>query len=120
MAYTINQVFLAGNLAADPDFKVSQNGNGVLSFTVTTSYGEKQADGTWENKPEYHKCVAFGKMAEAIAPQLSKGARVTVRGRLRTRKWQDKQGTDRYTTEVLSDDVILGSNQANKQAEELF
>ena len=103
----INKVIIVGNLGSDPEVRHMQNGSAVAGFSVATSESWKDKT-TGENKEstEWHRVVLFGKLAEVAGQYLSKGAQVYIEGQLKTKKWQDKQGQDRYTTEV----VVQGFN----------
>jgi single-strand DNA-binding protein len=104
MARGVNKVILIGNLGADPDIRYSQSGNAVCNVSIATTEGVK-VDGEWTDKTEWHRVVAFGKTAENIGKYLAKGSSMYVEGRLQTRKWTDKEGQDKYTTEVVANQV---------------
>lgn len=105
MSGTVNRVALIGRLGADPDVKYSANGSAVAKMNICTDEPEKQSDGTWADKPEWHRCVVFGKTAENCGTYLSKGKLVYIEGRLRTNQWEDRQGVKRYTTEIVAREV---------------
>jgi single-strand binding protein len=98
----INKVILVGNLGQDPDVRYMPNGGAVASITLATSESWKDKQ-TGENKEitEWHRVVLFGKLAEFAGEYLRKGSQVYIEGKLRTRKWQDQSGQDKYTTEVV-------------------
>lgn len=96
---------LIGNLGRDPELRYTQNGTAVVSMTLATSRRWKGQDGQQQEQTEWHKVVVWQKLAELCNEYLAKGARVYVEGRLQTRKWQDQNGNDRYTTEVVAQDV---------------
>lgn len=102
MARGVNKVVLVGHLGQDPDVRVMPNGNSVANLTLATSesWKDKQT-GQREERTEWHRVVIFGKLAEIAGQYLRKGSLVYIEGQLQTRKWQDKQGQDRYTTEVV-------------------
>jgi len=103
----INRVILIGNIGAKPEVKYSSNGNAITNFSVATS--DKWTDkntGEKNEKTEWHRVVLFGEFAELAGKSLDKGTKVYIQGKLTTRKWQDKNGQDRYTTEV----VVTGFN----------
>lgn len=101
---SVNKVILVGNLGQDPESKTTGGGTAVASLSLATSERRKSGD-KWEEATEWHKVVSFGKVAENAARFLKKGSKVYVEGKLRTRKWQDKNGQDRYTTEVVADTI---------------
>jgi single-strand DNA-binding protein len=111
MARGINKVILVGNLGRDPEVRYSPNGQAVANITLATSESWKdKTTGDKQEKTEWHRVVFFGKLAEIAGEYLKKGAQVYVEGRLQTRKWQDKDGADRYTTEIVANEMqMLGS-----------
>lgn len=112
---SVNRVILTGNLGADPDVRYTQSQTAVVSFTMATTEKYKDADGKTQERTEWHKLVAFGKVAEYCGNYLAKGSKVFVEGRMQTRKWQDKDGNDRYTTEIIVDSL---ENLTGKKADE--
>ena len=104
---TLNQVTLVGNIGKDPTFRTSPSGLGVISFSVATTHSSKNKDGQWEDQTEWTPVVIFGKTAEFLNKYAGKGRKVLVTGRLQTRKWQDKNGMDRWTTEVIGNEAQL-------------
>lgn len=102
MARGVNKVILVGNLGNDPEVRYSANGMAITKFSLATSDSVKGADGNWEERTEWHRVVTFDKLAERCGSFLSKGRLAYVEGKLRTRQWEDQQGTKRYTTEVLA------------------
>lgn len=101
----INKVILIGNLGADPDLKYVQDGTPVATFNVATSERWKGQDGQMKEQTEWHKVVVWRRLAETCNEYLHKGSKVYIEGKLQTRKWQDKDGHDRWTTEVVARDV---------------
>ena len=101
----INKVILVGNLGRDPEVKTSQGGGSVCRLSVATTERQKDRDGNWEDHTEWHTVVCFGNTADNVGRFLKKGRQVYVEGKLRTNKWKDKDGNDRYTTEVVAFDV---------------
>jgi single-strand DNA-binding protein len=100
----VNKVILIGNLGKDPEVRYMPNGNAVANITVATSETWKDKNtGADQEKTEWHRCVAFRKPAEIIGEYMRKGSKIYIEGRLQTRKWQDQQGQDRYTTEIVID-----------------
>ena len=111
MAREVNKVILVGNLGADPEIRYMPNGGAVANVTVATteSWKDKQS-GENQEKTEWHRVVFFARLAEIVGEYLKKGSQIYVEGRLQTRKWQDKSGQDRYTTEIVANEMqMLGS-----------
>ncbi len=108
MARGINKVILVGNLGQDPDTRYMPSGSAVTNLRIATSeqWKDKQT-GEQKERTEWHNVAMFGKLAEIAAEYLRKGSQVYVEGKLRTRKWQDKQGNDRWTTEVVADEMQM-------------
>ena len=104
MARGVNKVILIGNLGGDPDVRFTPNGSAVANLNVATSesWTDKNT-GQKQDRTEWHRVVVFGKLAEIAQQYLKKGSKVYLEGKLQTRKWQDQQGQDRYTTEVIVD-----------------
>jgi single-strand DNA-binding protein len=103
----VNKVILLGNLGKDPEVRFMPNGGGVANLTIATSetWKDKQT-GEQKEKTEWHRVVMFGKLAEIAGEYLKKGSKVYIEGSLQTRKWQNQQGQDQYTTEI----VVQGFN----------
>jgi len=101
----INKVILIGNLGREPEVRNTQGGGSVANLSVATAERVKDKDGNWQDHTEWHRCVAFGKTAENAQRFLKKGSKVFIEGRIRTNKWKDKDGQDRYTTEILVDNL---------------
>jgi len=108
MARGVNKVILIGNLGADPEVRYMPSGGAVanLRLATTESWKDKQT-GERQEQTEWHQVVFFGRLAEIAGEYLKKGSKVYVEGRLRTRKWQDKSGGDRYTTEIVGSDMQM-------------
>jgi single-strand DNA-binding protein len=108
MARGINKVILIGNLGADPEVRYMTNGEAVANLSVATSEGWKDKE-TGENKErtEWHRVVFYRRLAEIAGEYLKKGSKVYVEGKIRTRKWQDQSGQDRYTTEIYGDELQM-------------
>ena len=108
MARGINKVILVGNLGADPESRTTPGGLTVTNFNVATSDRRKdKQSGDWVEETEWHRIVMFDKLAETAREYLRKGSQVYIEGRLQTRKWQDKDGNDRYTTEIIARDMQM-------------
>jgi single-strand DNA-binding protein len=107
---SINKVILIGNLGADPETRYTASNDAVTNIRIATTETWKDKSGEKQERTEWHNVVFFGKLAEIAGEYLKKGRQVYVEGSLRTRKWQDKSGQDRYTTEVVASDMkMLGS-----------
>ena len=108
MARGINKVILIGNLGNDPDVRYTASGAAVsnISLATTESWKDKET-GEQQDKTEWHRIVFFGRLAEIVAEYLKKGSQIYVEGRLQTRKWQDKEGNDRYTTEIVANEMQM-------------
>lgn len=110
----LNRVMIIGNLGQDPELRYTQSENAVVTLNVATGERRKNPDGQWVDHTEWHRIVAFGKTAENCGQYLTKGRQIFVEGSLRTRKWQDKSGQDRYTTEIVANNVqFLGGKGEN-------
>lgn len=108
MARGINKVILIGNLGNDPEVKYTASGSAVANVSIATSENWKdKATGENQERTEWHRIVFFGKLAEIVGEYLKKGSQVYVEGRLQTRKWQDKEGQDRYTTEIVANEMQM-------------
>ena len=108
MARGVNQVILVGNLGRDPEVRYMPSGNAVANVTLATteSWKDKQT-GEKQERTEWHNVVFYSRLAEIAGEYLKKGSQVYVEGSLRTRKWQDKSGNDRYTTEIIASDMQM-------------
>jgi single-strand DNA-binding protein len=108
MARGINKVILIGNLGRDPQTRYTQGGAAVTNFSVATSESWKDRQtGEQQERTEWHNVVCFARLGEIAGEYLRKGSKVYIEGRLQTRKWQDKDGNDRYTTEVVANDMQM-------------
>lgn len=109
---SVNKVILIGNLGADPETRTSQSGTTVANLRIATTERVRDREGNWSDQTEWHRVVCFGRTAENVGRFLKKGRQVYVEGRLQTRKWQDRDGNDRWTTEVVANDVrFLGGGR---------
>ncbi len=111
MARGVNKVIVVGNLGQDPETRYMPSGSAVTNLRIATneSWKDKQT-GEQKDRTEWHSVAMFGRLAEIAAEYLRKGSQVYIEGKLRTRKWQDKDGNDRYTTEIIADEMqMLGS-----------
>ncbi|MBM2838169.1 MAG: single-strand binding protein [Deltaproteobacteria bacterium] len=116
----VNKVILLGRLGADPEVRYTAGGTAVAKFNLATSETWKDKDGSKQEKTEWHRVVAFGKLGETCGEYLSKGKQVYVEGKLQTRSWEDKEGNKKYTTEVnVSNMVMLGSGSGEGGGKEV-
>ena len=108
---SVNKAIIVGNLGKDPETRFLPDGKAVCNFSVaTTDTWKDKASGDKKEATEWHRVSCFGRLAEICGEYLKKGSQVYVEGKLRTRKWQDKEGQDRYTTEIIADAMqMLGS-----------
>jgi single-strand DNA-binding protein len=108
---SVNKVILVGNLGADPETKYLPSGDAVANIRLaTTDRWKDKASGEMKEATEWHRIAFFGRLAEIAGQYLKKGSQVYIEGRIRTRKWQDKEGQDRYSTEIVADSMqMLGS-----------
>jgi single-strand DNA-binding protein len=110
---SVNKVILVGNLGKDPEVRYMTNGDAVANVTIATSDSWKdKVTGEKKESTEWHRVVFYRKLAEIVSQYLKKGSQVYIEGRIRTRKWQDKEGQERYTTEIEAEEMkMLGSRQ---------
>src|SRR5512140_1423660 len=108
MARGINKVILVGNLGADPETRAMPSGSTVANLRIATSesWRDKQS-GEQQERTEWHRVVLFGRLGEVAAEYLKQGSQVYIEGSLRTRKWQDKQGVERYSTEIVGNEMQM-------------
>jgi single-strand DNA-binding protein len=104
---SLNKVLLIGNLGKDPEVRYTASGTAVASFSLATSEKFKNKDGEWEERTEWHNVILWERLAEIAGEYLAKGKTVYIEGRLQTRKWQDKDGKDRYTTEIVGEKMQM-------------
>ena len=109
---SLNKAILIGSLGRDPEVRFMPNGEAVCNFSIATSENWKDKQGQKQEKTEWHNIVMYRKLAEIAGEYLKKGAPVYIEGRIQTRKWQDKDGNDRYSTEIIADQMqMLGSKK---------
>ncbi len=108
---SLNKVMLIGNLGKDPEVRYTAGGTAVASFSLATSEKFKNKNGDFEEKTEWHNITLWARLAEIAGEYLSKGKTVYIEGRLQTRKWQDKEGKDRYTTEIVGEKMQMLSGK---------
>lgn len=108
MGKGVNKVIVVGNLGNDPESKQMSSGGAVTNISVATSESWKdKKSGDMQERTEWHRIVFFGKLADIASEYLKKGSKVYCEGSLRTRKWQDKSGQDRYTTEIIASEMQM-------------
>jgi len=114
---SVNKVILVGNLGRDPEVRFMPNGEAVCNFSIATTDSWKDKSGAKQERTEWHNIVMYRKLAEIAGEYLKKGRPVYVEGRLQTRKWQTKEGQDRYTTEIIADQMqMLGGRDGGSNA----
>jgi single-strand DNA-binding protein len=108
MSRGVNKVILIGNLGADPEVRYMPSGGAVATVSIaTSSHWKDKESGEQQARTEWHRVVFFNRLAEIVGEYLKKGGKVYIEGSLRTRKWQDKSGVDRYTTEIIADEMQM-------------
>ena len=108
MAKGVNKVFLLGNVGKDPEIRATQGGMTIASFTLATADRQKDAQGNWADKTEWHNLVAFQRTAEIVRDYVKKGTQVFIEGKIQTRSWDDKEsGQKKYRTEILINELSL-------------
>lgn len=108
MARGVNKVTLIGNLGSDPEVRYTANGSAVANVSVATAESWKDREsGDLQERTEWHRVVFFSRLAEIVAEYLKKGSQVYIEGRLQTRKWQDRDGNDKYTTEIVANEMQM-------------
>lgn len=113
---TINKVILVGRLGQDPDIRYSPNGTAIAKFSLATDERVPAGEGNWEDRTEWHRIVAFGKLAEVCGNYLAKGRLVFVEGSIRSNQWEDQQGQKRTTYEIMARDIqMLGGGGGEGQ-----
>ncbi|HEU4627819.1 MAG TPA: single-stranded DNA-binding protein [Steroidobacteraceae bacterium] len=118
MARGVNKVIIVGNLGADPETRAMPSGSTVANLRIATTENWKDRQtGENQERTEWHRVALFGRLAEVAAEYLRKGSQVYIEGSLRTRKWQDKQGNERYTTEIVASDMQMLGGRASGAGE---
>jgi len=117
MARGVIKVILIGNLGKDPEVRYMPNGNAVANITLATSESWKdKTSGEQQEKTEWHRIVMFRRLGEIAGEYLKKGSKVYIEGKLQTRKWQDNSGNDRYTTEIVADQMQMLDSRGGSSA----
>lgn len=115
---SVNKVILMGNLGRDPEVRFMPNGEAVCNFSIATTDSWKDKAGEKQERTEWHNIVMYRRLAEIAGEYLKKGRPVYIEGRLQTRKWQTKEGQDRYTTEIIADSMqMLGGRDDNSSSQ---
>lgn len=119
MGKGVNKAVIVGRLGADPEIRYASNGNAIVNLRVATSETWKHREtGEAQQRTEWHRIVIFGKLGEIASRYLKKGSQAYFEGRIQTSKWQDQQGNDRYSTEIVANEMqMLGRPPANQAAE---
>jgi len=117
MAKSVNKVILIGNLGKDPELRYTPSGTAVASFSLATNERYKDKEGNWQDRTEWHKIVAWQRLAEIAGEYLKKGRTCYIEGRLQTRSWDDKEsGQKKYSTEIVASDLVLLGGQGQGQS----
>jgi single-strand DNA-binding protein len=112
MAKSVNKVILLGNVGKDPEIRSTGGGTMVANFTLATSDRQKDAQGNWQDRTEWHNLVAFTRLAEIVRDYVKKGSKLYIEGKIQTRSWDDKEsGQKRYRTEIIVNDLSLLSGR---------
>ncbi|MGA7181516.1 MAG: single-stranded DNA-binding protein [Thiobacillaceae bacterium] len=114
---SLNKVLLIGNLGADPEMRYMPSGDAIANLRIATSEKYKDKNGDKQERTEWHRVALFGKLGEIAGQYLKKGSSVYIEGRIQTRKWQDKEGQDRYTTEIVATDMRMLGGRSGGVAE---
>lgn len=110
---SVNKAILIGNLGKDPEVRYMPSGEAIANITLATTDSWKDKSGTKQERTEWHRVSFFGRQAEVVGEYLKKGSQIYVEGRIQTRKWQDKEGQERYTTEIVADRMqMLGGKSS--------
>ena len=116
---SLNKVMIIGNLGKDPEIRATTTGQSVATFSIATSEKFKNKNGEQEERTEWHKVVLWGKLADIAGQYLTKGKTVYIEGRIQTRKWEGKDGQDRYTTEIVGETMkMLGGKEGPSKGTE--
>ncbi len=115
---SVNKAILIGHLGKDPEIRHSQSGAAIASFSIATNESWNNKEGQREERTEWHRIVAFGKLAEICGQYLSKGKQIYLEGRLQTRAWEDRDGNKRYTTEIVAREMKMLNSQGGGQGQE--
>jgi len=116
---SLNKVLLLGNLGKDPEVRYTSSGRAVATFTLATSQQWRDQDGNDQERTEWHRIVAWGRLGEVCGEYLSKGKQVFIEGRIQSREWEDQEGNKRTTVEIIANDMIMlgGASQSRESGE---
>lgn len=112
---SLNRATLIGNACKPPEVRYTASGTAVASLSIATNEKWKDKSGEWVEKAEFHNVTFWGKLADIVGEYVTKGQQIFVEGRLQTRKWQDKDGNDRYTTEIVAEKMLMLGSGKGKQ-----
>jgi single-strand DNA-binding protein len=113
---SVNKVILVGRLGKDPEVRFTSGGQAVANFTMATDYSYKDRNGEHQKRTEWHRIVAWRKLAEIVQQYLKKGSLIYIEGRIETREWQDKEGQKRYTTEIIANEMRMLGGRSDGMA----
>lgn len=113
----INKAIIVGNLGSDPEIKYTQAGTPVANFSVATTERWRDKEGQQQESTEWHRIVAWNKVAEICGEYLHKGSRVYIEGSIKTRKWQDQNGNDKYTTEIVAKEMKMLDRKSDSHSD---
>ena len=113
---SLNKVSLIGNLGVDPDSRYMPDGTQVVTVSIATTEGWKDRDGVKQEKTEWHRVIFYSGLAEVVSKYLKKGSQIYVEGKLRTRKWEDKQQAEHYSSEIIGKQLLMLGKNAGKNA----
>jgi len=113
---SVNKVILVGRLGKDPEVRFTGGGQAVANFTMATDYSYKDRNGERQKRTEWHRIVAWRKLAEIVQQYLKKGSLIYIEGRIETREWQDKEGQKRYTTEIIANEMRMLGGRSDGMA----
>ena len=116
MARSVNKAILLGNLGKDAELSYLPSGQAVSKFTLATNRRFKDKAGEWQDETEWHNIVVWGKTAESLTQYLTKGQKVYVEGRIRSRTWEGRDGSKHFTTEINANDVVLASGRSTEES----
>ena len=114
---SVNKAIIIGNAGKDPETKYTEAGVAVCTLTLATKHSWKQQNGSRQEKTEWHRVVFWGKLGEIVDKYVKKGSQVYVEGRIETRKWTDKNGNDKYTTEIVADQMQMLSGKPKAEVD---
>jgi len=120
MARGLNKILIIGNITADPEIKTAASGTNIANFTVATNESRKNQSGEYEDYAEFHRCVAFGRTADVLNDYTHKGSKVYIEGRIQTRSWEGDDGVKKYSTEIVTNQLLLLDSKSDGQAKPAY